>query len=52
MIWSAGGSSSAITRMRPKTKLVAQTEDVVVDARGFIYISDKNHGVYVLRLRR
>ena len=36
----------------PKTKLVAQTEDVVVDARGFIYISDKNHGVYVLRLRR
>lgn len=34
----------------PKSKLVAQTEDVVVDARGNIYISDKNHGVYVLRL--
>ena len=36
----------------PKTKLVAQTEDVVVDARGTIYISDKNHGVYLLRLQR
>ena len=36
----------------PRTKLVAQTEDVVVDARGCIYISDKNHGVYILRLKR
>jgi hypothetical protein len=36
----------------PKSKLVAQTEDVLVDERGFIYISDKNHGVYVLRLDR
>jgi hypothetical protein len=34
----------------PKSKLVCQTEDVVVDARGNIYISDKNHGVYVLRV--
>lgn len=33
----------------PATKLVNQTEDVVVDARGNIFISDKNHGVYVLR---
>jgi len=32
----------------PKT-LVPQTEDVVVDARGNIYVSDKNHGIYVLR---
>jgi hypothetical protein len=36
----------------PHTKLVAQTEDVIVDARGNIYISDKNHGVYILRLKR
>ena len=33
------------------SKLVAQTEDVLVDRRGFIYISDKNLGVYVLRLK-
>lgn len=36
----------------PNSKLVAQTEDALVDARGYIYISDKNHGVYVLRLNR
>ena len=36
----------------PQTKLVAQTEDVLVDARGYIYISDKNHGIYILRLKR
>jgi hypothetical protein len=29
--------------------LVCQSEDVVVDSRGFIYVSDKNHGIYVLR---
>jgi hypothetical protein len=33
------------------SRLVAQTEDVLVDRRGFIYISDKNHGVFILRLR-
>jgi hypothetical protein len=33
------------------SKLVAQSEDVLVDRRGFIYISDKNLGVYVLRLK-
>ncbi len=32
----------------PRT-LVAQSEDVLVDARGFIYLTDKNHGLYVLR---
>ncbi len=32
-------------------KLVAQTEDVLVDRRGFIYISQKNQGVYILRLK-
>jgi hypothetical protein len=31
------------------TELVTQFEDVVVDARGFIYCTDKNHGVFVLR---
>jgi hypothetical protein len=36
----------------PKTGLAAQSEDVVVDARGYIYISDKNHGVYILRHTR
>jgi hypothetical protein len=31
------------------SRLVAQTEDVIVDARGYAYISDKNQGVYVVR---
>ena len=35
----------------PITGLAAQSEDVVVDARGNIFVSDKNHGVYVLRYR-
>ena len=30
-------------------KLVAQSEDVLVDARGYIYLTDKNHGLYILR---
>ena len=34
------------------TRLVAQTEDVLVDRRGCIYISDKNHGIFILRLQR
>lgn len=29
--------------------LVVQSEDVLVDARGFVYLTDKNHGLYVLR---
>ena len=29
--------------------MTPQSEDVLVDARGCIYISDKNHGVYILR---
>ena len=33
----------------PKTGLATQSEDVVVDARGNIFVSDKNHGVYILR---
>ncbi|ANW02624.1 LVIVD repeat-containing protein [Bradyrhizobium icense] len=33
----------------PEDQLVVQTEDVVVDRRGFIYISDKNQGIWILR---
>ena len=33
------------------SKLVAQTEDVLVDRRGYIYISHKNQGIYILRLQ-
>ena len=35
----------------PASGLAPQSEDVVVDARGNIFVSDKNHGVYVLRYR-
>lgn len=31
------------------SRLVTQVEDVLVDRRGYIYISDKNHGILVLR---
>ena len=34
------------------TKLVAQSEDVIVDRRGCIYLSDKNHGMHILRLSK
>lgn len=34
----------------PKSALVTQTEDVLVDARGYIYITDKNHGIFILEL--
>ena len=33
------------------SQLVAQSEDVLVDRRGFIYLSDKTHGIHVLRLK-
>lgn len=33
------------------SRLVAQVEDVLVDRRGYIYISQKNQGIYVLRLK-
>ena len=40
------------TRIGTKpSKLVAQTEDVLVDRRGFIYISNKNQGVWILKLK-
>jgi hypothetical protein len=31
------------------TGLVTQTEDVLVDARGYAYITDKNQGLYVVK---
>ena len=34
------------------SQLVAQSEDVIVDRRGFIYLSDKNHGIHILRLQK
>lgn len=34
------------------SRLVVQTEDVLVDRRGFIYISQKNQGIYILRLKK
>jgi hypothetical protein len=33
----------------PKGKLVAQSEDVLVDARGNIYVTHKNQGLWILR---
>lgn len=33
----------------PEGPLVTQTEDVLVDRRGYIYITDKNQGLWVLR---
>ena len=34
---------------RPKPALVSHFEDIVVDARGYIYCTDANHGLFVLR---
>ena len=36
----------------PEGKLVMQTEDVLVDRRGFIYITDKNQGLWVLKYEK
>jgi len=33
----------------PKNKLVLQTEDVLVDRRGYIYITQKNQGLWILK---
>jgi hypothetical protein len=34
------------------SKLVPQVEDVLVDRRGFIYISEKNSGIFILKLKQ
>jgi len=36
----------------PVEKLVVQTEDVLVDRRGYIYITGKNEGLWILRYNR
>lgn len=33
----------------PADKLVLQTEDVLVDRRGYIYLTDKNQGLWIVR---
>jgi hypothetical protein len=33
----------------PRGALVAQSEDVLVDTRGYIYVSHKNQGIWILR---
>lgn len=33
---------------QPEQTLVTQTEDVLIDSRGYIYITHKNQGVYIL----
>jgi hypothetical protein len=33
----------------PATGLATQSEDVLVDNRGNMFVTDKNHGIYVLR---
>jgi hypothetical protein len=33
----------------PRGALVTQSEDVLVDARGYAYVTDKNHGLHVVR---
>jgi hypothetical protein len=34
---------------QPPSDLVVQSEDVLVDRRGFIYVTDKNQGLWILR---
>ena len=34
---------------QPPSELVVQSEDVLVDRRGFIYLTDKNQGLWVLQ---
>ncbi|HEX7126619.1 MAG TPA: hypothetical protein VF406_12745 [Thermodesulfobacteriota bacterium] len=34
---------------QPPDRLVVQTEDVLVDRRGYIYITNKNQGLWILR---
>lgn len=36
----------------PEGNLVMQTEDVLVDRRGFIYITDKNQGLWILKYEK
>jgi hypothetical protein len=42
---------SVETRPLPKTGLVTQAEDVLFDARDNVFVSDKNQGINILRLK-
>jgi len=33
----------------PTSELVVQSEDVLVDRRGLIYLTDKNQGLWILK---
>src|SRR4051812_29097917 len=46
--WYVPGNPTERRGTLPST-LVTQFEDVLVDARGYIYCTDKNHGLFVLR---
>ena len=35
---------------QPVGSLVEQTEDVLVDTRGYIYVTNKNQGLWILKL--
>ena len=48
--WFLPPDPRATTGPKP-TKPVAQSEDVLVDARGYIYVSHKSQGVWIMRLR-
>jgi len=37
---------------QPVGSLVEQTEDVLVDTRGYIYVTNKNQGLWILKLDR
>ena len=37
---------------QPVGSLVEQTEDVLVDTRGFVYVTNKNQGLWILKLDR
>jgi hypothetical protein len=36
----------------PRNALVTQSEDVLVDARGYAYLTDKNHGLHIVRFAK
>ena len=38
-----------LVSQHPINKLVIQSEDVLVDKRGHIYVTDKNYGLHTLR---
>lgn len=47
--WFLPDDPSERRGLLPRTGLVTQSEDVLVDARGLAYLTDKNHGLHVVR---